>query len=133
MEISLPHVVDDEGLVAYSTIENEDNTMDSTVILDGKAATALEHDAHVAQPARVMNWWKLAALSYVTVCGGPFGMETAVNAAGALPTLIMIGVLAVFWALPQALMTAEMSTIFSVNGGYIVVSNVCFLVACVVF
>lgn len=74
-----------------------------------------------AVPVRTLNWWKLAALSYVTVAGGPFGMENAVQAAGALPTLIMVGILAVFWAMPQALMTAEMSTAFSVNGGYIVV------------
>ena len=76
---------------------------------------------HIAVPQRTMGWWKLAFVAYVAVCGGPFGMEPAVNAAGALPTLILVGILAVFWAMPQALMTAEMSTTFSVNGGYIVV------------
>lgn len=76
-----------------------------------------------ATPTRSLNWWKLSAVAYVTVCGGPFGLEQAVNSAGALPTLIMTVVLALFWAMPQALVTAELSSLFDINGGYIVVST----------
>jgi amino acid transporter len=70
-----------------------------------------------------MTWWQLGGFAYVNICGGPFGMESAVNAGGALLTLITIGVLAVCWAMPQALMTAELSTAFPVNGGLIVVRS----------
>lgn len=52
--------------------------------------------------------------------GGPFGIEEAVGAAGPLPVFISLFVLGFFWALPQALMTAELSTIYPENGGYIV-------------
>ena len=109
----------------YTALGDQAEDEVASIIIMTDDVTGGPDVAHVAQPARVMNWWKLAALSYVAVSGGPFGLEQAIQAGGALPTLILIGVLAVFWALPQALMTAEMSTIFSVNGGYIVVRLHC--------
>lgn len=84
-----------------------------------------KHVTHHAAPKRSMTWWQLGGFAYVNICGGPFGMESAVNAGGALLTLVTIGVLSVCWAMPQALMTAEMSTAFPVNGGLIVVRPVC--------
>ena len=74
-----------------------------------------------AVPKRSMGWWQLSAFAYVNICGGPFGMESAVNAGGALLTLIAIGVVSLLWAAPQSVMTAEMSTAFAVNGGMVVV------------
>jgi hypothetical protein len=107
----------------YSVVENDENAvLLENVVGDACPASPVTSTLN-AVPTRTMNWWKLAALAYVTVCGGPFGMEPAVQAAGALPVLIMVGVLAIFWAMPQALMTAEMSTMFPVNGGYIVVRS----------
>eukprot|EP01138_Halocafeteria_seosinensis_P005150 gb/GECG01005265.1/.p1 GENE.gb/GECG01005265.1/~~gb/GECG01005265.1/.p1 ORF type:complete len:616 (+),score=49.19 gb/GECG01005265.1/:1-1848(+) len=72
------------------------------------------------QPARTIGVVSLAFLAYVSVCGGPFGIEPAVGAAGPLITLIALIVAGIFWALPQSLLTAELSTIYDENGGYIV-------------
>lgn len=74
-----------------------------------------------AVPVRSMTWWGLASFTYVCVCGGPFGLEAAVNSGGALITVLAIPVLAIIWELPQALMTAEMATTFPDNGGVVVV------------
>jgi len=54
------------------------------------------------------------------VCGGPFGLESVVRTAG--PRNAIIGLLVVpwVWALPQALMTAELSTALPEMGGYVV-------------
>jgi hypothetical protein len=55
-------------------------------------------------------------------------MEPAVKAAGALPTLISTGVLAVLWAVPQCLFIAELASMFDVNGGFVVVRRCrCFI------
>jgi hypothetical protein len=48
-------------------------------------------------------------------------MEVSVNAAGALPTLIGVVVLAVLWAVPQCLFVAELSSAYDENGGCVVV------------
>lgn len=50
---------------------------------------------------------------------GPFGIEVCVGAAGPLYTLIALIGLPFVWAVPQALMTAELSTMIPENGGYI--------------
>ncbi|KAK7390802.1 hypothetical protein VNO78_18886 [Psophocarpus tetragonolobus] len=53
------------------------------------------------------------------VSGGPFGVEDTVRAAG--PFLALLGFLlfAFVWSVPEALITAEMSTMFPENGGYV--------------
>lgn len=94
------------------------------------------------RPARTLNVLYLSFLAFVTVCGGmilkkpcavlsisscavvragPFGIEAAVYSAGPLITIIALLALAVFWAAPQAVMTAELGTMFdSENGGYVI-------------
>ena len=59
-----------------------------------------------AAPERKINTWQLAMLAFVAISGGPFGIESAVQAAGPLPTLIGIVFLSVLWAFPQAIMSA---------------------------
>ena len=73
-------------------------------------------------PRRTIGVWQLAAMGYLAVCAGPFGIEDAVGAAGALPTLLGIVVLALTWGLSQGLMAAELSNIPDMcesNGGYV--------------
>ncbi|XP_051193858.1 probable polyamine transporter At1g31830 [Lolium perenne] len=62
----------------------------------------------------------LVFLIFYEVSGGPFGIEDSVKAAG--PLLAIVGVLffAVLWGVPEALITAEMGTMFPENGGYVV-------------
>lgn len=59
-------------------------------------------------------------ITYFNTCGGPFGVEPAVEAAGPLWTLIALIVLPLFWSLPQAIMSAELSLLVNENGGNVV-------------
>ncbi|KAL0911513.1 hypothetical protein M5K25_019661 [Dendrobium thyrsiflorum] len=63
----------------------------------------------------------LIALIFFDVSGGPFGVEDSVGAGGG-PLLSILGFLLfpLLWSLPEALITAELSTLFPSNGGYVV-------------
>jgi amino acid transporter len=66
-----------------------------------------------------LSLFGLVCVTFVTVAGGPYGIETAVGAAGPFPTIVALCVLTVTWQLPQALVTAELSTMFPSNAGYV--------------
>lgn len=61
----------------------------------------------------------LVALIFFEVSGGPFGTEDAVSAGGG-PLLALLGfaILPLVWSVPEALVTAELSTAFPDNSGY---------------
>jgi len=63
---------------------------------------------------------QLAFVCFFLTCGGPYGIEDAVSAGGAKLTLIFFVVLPFVYSLPQALMTAEMSSMMPEDGGYII-------------
>jgi amino acid transporter len=69
---------------------------------------------------QVVGLLKFVFLAFFLTCGGPYGIEDAVGAAGPLITLCAFVVLPIIWAVPQALMTAEMATMMAENGGYVV-------------
>jgi len=94
------------------------------VAVDSPAAAALPSSkrkdaSNLPEDERKLGVIGLAFVTYLAVCGGPFGIESAVGAAGSFPTIVAIAALAVLWELPQALMTAELSTVFPSNAGYI--------------
>jgi amino acid transporter len=62
----------------------------------------------------------LVFLIFYEVSGGPFGVEDAVGAAGPLLALLGFLVFPFIWSVPEALITAEMGTMFPENGGYVV-------------
>lgn len=62
----------------------------------------------------------LVFLIFYEVSGGPFGIEDSVKAAGPFLALVGFLVFAVIWSIPEALVTAEMGTMFPENGGYVV-------------
>ncbi|XP_054798925.1 probable polyamine transporter At3g13620 [Prosopis cineraria] len=62
----------------------------------------------------------LIFLIYFEVAGGPYGEEPAVQAAGPLLAIIGFLVFPFIWSVPEALITAELSTAFPGNGGYVV-------------
>lgn len=75
--------------------------------------------------ARVDNFKKLSLLPLVfiifyEVSGGPFGVEDSVQAAGPLLALVGFLVFPLIWSVPEALITAEMGTMFPEAGGYVV-------------
>jgi amino acid transporter len=77
-------------------------------------------DRLIVAPTRSITWWKLAALTFIAVAGGGFGIEDSVRAGGALPVFLAMPLVVVLFALPQAAVTAELVNMFPVNGGYVV-------------
>ncbi|KAL5064596.1 hypothetical protein RYX36_026333 [Vicia faba] len=62
----------------------------------------------------------LVFLIFYEVSGGPFGVEDTVKAAGPLLALLGFLVFPFIWSVPEALITAEMGTMFPENSGYVV-------------
>lgn len=59
---------------------------------------------------------QLAILTFYAVNGGPFGTEEVVKAGGPLIALFGFSLMLV-WAVPEALVTAELSTAFPESSG----------------
>ncbi|CAN6889400.1 unnamed protein product [Brassica oleracea] len=62
----------------------------------------------------------LVFLIFYEVSGGLFGAEGIVNVAGPLLALLGFIIFPFIWCIPEALITAEMSTMFPINGGFVV-------------
>ena len=71
-------------------------------------------------PPGRLNTWRLAALTFFTVSGGPFGLEGLVSAGGPLASVLGLLIVPWVWGVPMALMTAELSSAIPEMGGYIV-------------
>lgn len=69
---------------------------------------------------RTAKTWQLALIAFFVVSGGPVGFEQAVKSGGVALTLIGLIVFPILWALPAALMTAELSTMMPQNGGFVI-------------
>ncbi|KAH8095353.1 hypothetical protein JL720_2649 [Aureococcus anophagefferens] len=54
----------------------------------------------------------LVALTFFSVTGGPFGQELLVKAGGPLVALGSFALMTLLWSVPEALMTAELSSAF---------------------
>lgn len=62
----------------------------------------------------------LIFLIYFEVAGGPYGEESAVGAAGPLFAILGFLIFPFIWSIPEALITAELSTTFPGNGGFVI-------------
>ena len=62
----------------------------------------------------------IAVLTFSCVAGGPFGIEVAVQSMGAFATVAGLVCAALLWGMPNALITAELSTAIPSNGGPVV-------------
>ncbi|KAH9687667.1 putative polyamine transporter [Citrus sinensis] len=70
--------------------------------------------------AKKVSILPLIFLIFYEVSGGPFGVEDSVKAAGPLLALLGFLVFPIIWSVPEALITAEMGTVFPENCGYVV-------------
>ncbi|KAG5517719.1 hypothetical protein RHGRI_038188 [Rhododendron griersonianum] len=68
----------------------------------------------------------LIFLIYFEVAGGPYGEEPAVQAAGPLLAILGFLIFPFIWSIPEALITAELSTAFPGNGGFVIWADAAF-------
>lgn len=112
------------GVLVMPALNHQDST-NSTPNSDDNASTStsstplLPTTTKEYQPTRAIGLLGLTAMAFLMCGGGPYGLEDAVGAAGCLPVLIGLVVVPLCWALPQSLITAELSCLFDENGGYV--------------
>ncbi|KAK7407057.1 hypothetical protein VNO78_08697 [Psophocarpus tetragonolobus] len=70
--------------------------------------------------SRKISVLPLVFLIFYEVSGGPFGVEDAVHAAGPLLALLGFLIFPLIWSIPEALITAEMGTMFPESSGYVI-------------
>ena len=73
----------------------------------------------VEVPAKPLTLWGMVAIIFFAVSGGPFGSEEAVAKVGPCWVLLGFVILPMIWSVPEALMTAELCTMFPGNGGFV--------------
>ncbi len=80
-------------------------------------------DSAVVEVRRVPRTLGLGALVFImffTVSGGAYGLEDTIGEAGAGMGLLLILIAPIVWAIPAALVVAELATAMPVEGGYYV-------------
>lgn len=117
-------------LSGSSTIDNSDAHLPTALfpISVGMPLPSLNIDVPLngGRRTRSLNVAPLVAIMYFSVAGGPEGTETMIKNAGPFFTIIGIILCSLLWAAPTALMTAELSTRYPENGGFIIWARVAF-------
>ncbi|KAL3789441.1 hypothetical protein HJC23_001989 [Cyclotella cryptica] len=67
-------------------------------------------DLHEKKPS--LKLWPLAVLVFYNVSGGPFGIEPSIRAAGNFYAILGFMIFPFVWAIPEALVTAELGSAF---------------------
>ena len=93
--------------------------------VDGDVLPAPAHDGGGGGHGKVASRNKLSLvplifLIFFEVAGGPYGAEPAVQSAGPLFALLGFLIFPFIWAIPESLVTAELSTAMPGNGGFVV-------------
>jgi amino acid transporter len=60
----------------------------------------------------------LAAVIFLTVSGGPYGLEPLLTYGGSNGALLLLLITPFFWDLPTILMVMELNSMMPVTGGY---------------
>ncbi|KAF0912006.1 hypothetical protein E2562_012814 [Oryza meyeriana var. granulata] len=74
---------------------------------------------HGRGPGNKLTLFPLIFLIFFEVAGGPYGAEPAVQSAGPLYALLGFLIFPFIWAIPESLVTAELSTAMPGNGGFV--------------
>jgi amino acid transporter len=65
-----------------------------------------------------ITFWRLVAVTFFVVSGGSYGTEEIVRDAGYGFGIAVLALTPIFWSLPTAMMTAELSAALPCEGGY---------------
>ncbi len=85
----------------------------------GPTAEPTDAPAPPGKPRRApISLLGLLALIFLTVSGGPYGLEPMVSSVGARATLVLLFLVPLIWSLPVALMVAELASTLPLLGGY---------------
>jgi amino acid transporter len=84
----------------------------------GAAKHSADETAIAPAPSRRLGLFALVALIYLVVSGGAYGLENAVQIAGARLTLLLCLIVPLTLSLPTALMAAELTALMPVEGGF---------------
>lgn len=82
--------------------------------------TATSASTTVKSSSKKLTLIPLIFLIYFEVAGGPYGEEPAVKAAGPLFAILGFLIFPFIWSVPEALITAELSTAYPGNGGFVI-------------
>ncbi|GBG79992.1 hypothetical protein CBR_g30253 [Chara braunii] len=85
-----------------------------------------EDSAFLRNAGGKLTLFPLVALIFYEVSGGPFGIEVAVKEAGPLLSIVGFLVFPILWSVPEALLSAELSTAMPENSGYVVWTTLAF-------
>jgi len=69
-------------------------------------------------PARLLKTISLAAIIFLTVSGGPYGLEPLLQFAGKDGSLLLLLLVPILWDIPTILTVLELNGMMPVNGGY---------------
>jgi amino acid transporter len=61
---------------------------------------------------------QLAAVIFLTVSGGPYGLETLINDVGANAALLLLVITPLLWDIPTIFVVLELNSMMPVTGGY---------------
>ena len=75
---------------------------------------------HKLLKRRAMTTGMLTLTVFCCVSGGPFGLEPLISTSGAGVALLLIHIMPILWALPDALTSCELAPAIPVEGGYVV-------------
>ncbi|KAK7275795.1 hypothetical protein RIF29_16919 [Crotalaria pallida] len=94
-----------------------------SIAQDGSALSVIPQTAATTKPTtatqKKLTLIPLIFVIYFEVAGGPYGEEPAVQAAGPFFALIGFLIFPFMWCVPQALITAELTTAMPGNGGFV--------------
>lgn len=70
------------------------------------------HSSRLSKKKKSLKLWPLAVLVFYNVSGGPFGIEPTIRAAGNFYAILGFVAFPLVWAIPEALVTAELGSAF---------------------
>lgn len=89
------------------------------LLFDASWKAEMSATAARKHPPTALTLWPLVLVFFFDVSGGPYGLEEAMQSGPGMAILLIL-LTPVLWAMPAALMTAELASAIPAEGGYYV-------------